>query len=338
METVFVTGGTGLVGSHIICQLLDRGDRVKALVRQGSDRSWFDRLARYTFKEAYETRVGNLTWCEGDVTDIVSLADHLEDCSKVYHAAALVSFSKKDKAQLLQINVEGTANVINACLSMNERPELCYISSTASIGGSPNVMVDESYPYSAENATSYYSYTKYLAELEAFRGREEGLNIAIINPCIVLGFGNWNKGPSKFFKNGKNGFPFYTTGSNAFVDARDVALACIELIEKKVFADRFLCTGSNQTYHQVFSAIASRFGSKLPRVKVNRWMAEVAWRLAGVLSFFTGDGLITKESSRAGMKNMKYSSARLVDTLEFRFTDFEKTIENTCDAYLSLVD
>lgn len=330
---VFVTGGTGLVGGHIICHLLLKGHKVKALARANSDKTWFNNQAKFLLGERWQIHVGNLQWCEGDVTDIIGLSGHLQGCSHVFHAAALVSFASKDKSELYRINVNGTANVLNACLDMEMKPDVCFISSTASIGGVENTLVDESEPFSSESASSYYSYTKYLAELEAFRSREEGLNVAIINPCIVLGFGNWEKGPSKFFKNGKKGFPFYTTGRNGFVDARDVADAAILMMEKRVFTDRYLCTGWNKKFVEVFQAISNEFGSKPPRIKINRFRSEVAWRLAGIWNVFTGHSLITKASTRAGMKEMSFSSQKLMEKCGFKFRDFEESIKFSCASY-----
>ena len=334
---VFVTGGTGLLGSHLICELLKSGKSVKALKRSNSSMTWFNRVAIHLLKDEWTSCSQRLTWVDGDVLDIISLIDAIEGCDSVYHAAAMVSFAKKDKDQLLKINVNGTANVINACLSMTQRPKLCYISSTASIGRVEKKTLDESIAYSEESSNSFYSYTKYLAELEAYRGREEGLDVAIINPCIILGFGNWNQGSVKFFKNGKSGFPFYTGGSNAFVDASDVARASIVLMEQECFEERYLCVGWNLKYYNVFAQIAKEFGTKPPRILVRPWMAEFLWRIIGFYNFIAGTGIITKESARAGLRDTKYSSQKLIDKTGFAFTSFEDSVTNACDGYKTII-
>lgn len=295
--------------------------------------SWFNTLAKMQLADKHDELVSNLTWCEGRLQDTVGLEEHLQGCKTVYHAAAVVSFARRDKQKLYTSNVQGTANLLNVCLGMEEKPDVCHISSTASVGSVENMMVDESYAYSTETTSSYYSHTKYLAELEAFRAREEGLNVAIINPCIVLGFGNWHKGPSKFFKNGKKGFPYYTPGSNAFVDARDVAEAAFQLLEKKVFSERYLCTGWNLKYEEVFRTISNEFGSKPPRIKVKKWMSEIAWRLASIPGALTGNQLITKDSARAGMKLRSFSSEKLKEKTGFEFRDFNTSIAETCSRY-----
>ena len=330
---VFVTGGTGLVGSHLICQLLKNGQDVKALCRETSDKSAFYKTAQWLLGDTYETLLPKLNWWVGDVSDIVGLVEGMQGCSEVYHAAAVVSFAKKDQNKLKEINVVGTANVVNACLSFKSNLSLCFISSTASIGGVEKIMLDESVEYSTEQANSYYSVTKYLAELEVVRGREEGLNAVIVNPSIVLGYGNWDSGSAKIIKNGRNGFPFYTEGSNAFVDARDVALAATELMRNKCFEGRYLCAAWNKKFVEVFSKLATEFGAKPPRIKVVKWMTEVAWRIASVINFFTGVGIITKESAAAGLKTRSYSSQRLLEAIPFTFRDFDTSLAEICSAY-----
>lgn len=333
---VFVTGGTGLVGSHIICQLLSNGHSVRALCRLNSDKLWFDRTAKWLLGSSYETLIQRLEWVVGDVTDIVSLLDGMEGCSQVYHAAAVVSFAKADQDQLKKINIEGTANVVNACLATQPPTDLCFISSTASIGGVEKKMVNESEAYTADQANSYYSSTKYLAELEVMRGREEGLNAVVINPCIVLGFGNWHKGSARIFRNGKQGFPFYTMGGNAFVDARDVAKSATLLMDNKKFESRYLCAAWNMKFYDVFNAIASGFGSKPPRIKVSPLLAGIAWRVASVVRFFTGAGIITKESAQAGLKTRMYDSTKLLEQTHFKFRQFDTSIKEICAAFDSV--
>ncbi|MFT4522079.1 MAG: dihydroflavonol-4-reductase [Bacteroidia bacterium] len=333
---VFVTGGTGLVGSHIIAELLKNGEHIRALCRAGSDKRWFEKTAHWLLGNEANRSLQRLTWIEGDVLDMVSLVEGMEGCKEVYHCAALVSFSQRDDDDLHQANVIGTQNLINACLGMDARPNVCHISSTASIGGKKDTVINESHEFDKEASNSYYSYTKYLAELEAYRGREEGLNVAIINPSIILGFGNWNKGPSKFFKNGLEEFAFYATGSNAFVDARDVATAALGLMQKKQFSHRYLCTAWNMKYQDLSNYIADCFGKKRPRFKASKIISAIAWRLVSFASLFGVPSLITKASALSGRKNMAYNSDELISAINFSFREADQSITEICGAYKSL--
>ena len=324
---VCVTGASGLLGSYLCVELLKAGRSVRALRRPTSNLSWFNRIVERELGENREELMQHFSWIEGDVTDVVSLEEAFESCSEIYHAAALVSFAKKDRRMLDKVNVLGTANVINVSLAMSSKPNVCFVSSTATMGKVENSPVDETISFNHDDVNSYYSKTKYDAELEAIRGREEGLNVAIINPCIILGFGNWNTGSAGFFKNARNGFPFYTGGTNAFVDVRDVASCSRKLMDMNLFDGRYLCTGWNKKFVKVFRLLANEFDSKPPRIEVKPLMAEIAWRISGILQFFTGNGLITKESARAGLRDVAYSSERLKTDAGHTFHAFEDAMK-----------
>jgi nucleoside-diphosphate-sugar epimerase len=330
-----VTGGTGLVGSFIICELLNSGRSVRATARSNSDKSWFNHLAQNLVDES---SLSQLEWVEGDVTDPISMLDCVEGCSRVFHAAALVSFNNQDKTNLMNANVNGTANIVNACLVQEERPILCFVSSTATMGKVSAGPIDENSNFIFSEAGSSYAQSKYLGELEAIRGREEGLNVAIINPSIILGFGNWHTGSCKFFKNAKGGFPFYTSGTNGFVDVRDVARASIQLLEGSHFGGRFLCTGENVPYYDIFTRMAESFKSKPPRIKVSIGMARIAWRLSRIKRFFGGKSILTKSSALAGMRKIEYNSDRLRKKLDFNFTSFGEGVPYHVELYTSFTN
>ncbi|MCB0734523.1 MAG: NAD-dependent epimerase/dehydratase family protein, partial [Bacteroidetes bacterium] len=214
------------------------------------------------------------------------------------------------------------------------QPELCHFSSTATMGKADG-LIDESTTFVSDEDTSFYAQSKYLAELEAIRGREEGLRVAIINPCIILGFGNMERGPSRFFRNARKSFPFYPPGSNAFVDVRDVVNYAVGLMENGVFNDRFLCIGFNASYKEVFTRMAVEFGTKPPRIRVQPWMVEVAWRLTSVTRYLGVPSLISRSSARAGMKQRSFTSAALISRLGDRFTDPSTCIRDHVARYQS---
>lgn len=303
--------------------------------RSSSDLQWFEKIAKRELGNEKANLLQNLEWIDADILDVVSLEDAVKGCSRVYHTAAIVSFKKADGDWVMKTNVEGTANVVNVCLGVNPKPELCHFSSTAAIGrkAGNGAEINEDDDYVDEDVSDY-SRSKYRAELEVYRGREEGLRAAVINPCIILGYGNWNSGPSGFFKNAWKEFPFYTTGSNAFVDVRDLVKASVGMMENQIFSGRYLCIGSNKAYLALFDSISSEFKKKKPGIKVSSFMAEIAWRLAGIYNALGGNALITKASARSGLESRSFSAERLVDELKFEFMSFEETIRNHSQSYL----
>jgi len=312
-----------LIGSHIICELLNRGREVLAMKRTTSNMAYVDFLISNLVEE---NRRSNLVWVDADITDYFSVVDCVQDCSRVFHSAGLVSFVNSHANTLHAIHVGGTANIVNACLAQEVKPILCHISSTATMGKSSSGIIDEGVSFILSEADSEYAQTKYLAELEVVRGREEGLSAAILNPSIVLGFANWDLGSSRFFKNGYRGFPLYTIGANSVVDARDVASAACALMDRSLFSDRYLCTGTNALFKDVFDAIAHAFATRPPRFRVRPWMARLAWQMAGIKRFFGGSSMLTKASTSTAMRFTQYSSDKLLRDANFTFKTMEECI------------
>ncbi len=331
MERDLVTGGTGLVGSHIICELLNHGREVRAVKRSTSNMAHVEFLISNLVDE---NKRGNLEWMNADITDYFSVEDCVQDCSRVFHSAGFVSFVDNHAEKLHAIHVEGTANIVNACLAQDEKPILCHISSTASLGKPSSEVIDERVLFILSEADSEYAKSKYLAELEVVRGREEGLTAAILNPSIILGFANWDLGSSRFFKNGYRGFPFYTPGANSIVDARDVASAALSLMDYSLYKDRYLCTGTGALFKDVFDIIARSFGRRPPRFRVRTWMARLAWQMAGIKRFFGGSSMLTKASALTAMRYTKYSSEKLINEANFTFRTLDECISFHSALYL----
>ena len=325
---VFVTGGTGLLGAHVLIELLVRGKEVRALKRSSSNLAQVQSVFQFYLKDKAQAEFDQIQWVEGDINDISSLEDGMRGCEVVYHCAGLVSFVKKDFKKLIKVNKEGTANVVNCALAEGV-DHLCYVSSTAAIGRSELKQVyDESNKWVNSEENSNYSVSKFLAENEVWRGVEEGLNAVIVNPSVILGVGNWNDSSISIFKVVKKGLKFYTPGANAFVDARDVAFAMSELSQRRIFNDRFLCFSENLKFKELFDIVAAEFKVKPPSILVKAWMAGVAWRLEGLMRFFFGRKQnITKETARSSMSTSIYSNQKIKDAIGMEFIPIAQSVK-----------
>jgi dihydroflavonol-4-reductase len=271
----FITGASGLVGTYLIRQLISENKPVVAL---------------------YRTHKGGLTpqeadqveWIQGDLFDVALLQEVMAGSSTVYHCAGLVSFSPSRAQDLMKINVEGTANVVNAAL-VSGISKLVHVSSVAALGRKRNnQVVNENVRWDDAANPSVYGKSKYLAELEVWRAIAEGLNAVIVNPVIILGKGNWDTGSCATFKNAFNEFPWYTEGVSGFVDAADVANAMIMLMESELTAERFVLSAENWSYRKLFTTMAEGFGKRPPGRKVQPWMASIVWRIERIKGILTG--------------------------------------------------
>jgi nucleoside-diphosphate-sugar epimerase len=328
---ILVTGGSGLLGAHLLVKLSEHESEIFALKTKHTNLVSVKKIFKWYNKEANFTKI---KWIEGDVTDIFSLLDALNNIEYVYHCAALVSFNPRDRKMMKKINSEGTANLVNACLEKNIK-KLCYVSSTAAIGrGSHQELITEDTPWKISKQNSYYSITKYNAEREVWRGIEEGLNAVIINPCVIIGPGNWNKSSNAMFKTAYKGMPFYTEGSNAFVDARDVANIMVALMNSNISSERFLAVSENVKFKDLFSLIAQEYGNKPPYIKVKSWLSNIAWRVEKLKCLFTGkEPRITRETALAASRNYNYSNKKITEALGYQFISVKEAIKNACDYY-----
>jgi len=319
---VLVTGANGLVGSHLITTLLAQGKQVKALYH----------TSRANINHQ------NLTWQQGDILDIVALEEVFSGIEQVYHCAAIVSFYPKEKYVLHKTNVEGTANVVNACLEAGVK-KLLYVSSVATLGRAGiSEPISERNKWVDGNHNSEYAKSKYLAEMEVWRGIGEGLDAVIINPSIILGCSDWTKGSAAIFKNAYNEFPWYTIGTNGFVDVHDVVTVMVSLMASNISAQRFVVSSHNLSYQALFTSIAEAFHKKPPYKLVTPFLAEIVWRIEYLKAKFTGGKpLLTKETARTAQQNISYNNSKLLKALpDFKYTAISTSIKRICKEFVEM--
>ncbi|GAB4382712.1 MAG: NAD-dependent epimerase/dehydratase family protein [Salibacteraceae bacterium] len=305
-----VTGATGIVGSQIVRQLLEKNRKVRILVRDGSNRTALTQLMKF-----HNLSADLLEEVRGDVLDPVSLDRAIDGCDVVYHAAALVSFHPRDIALMHETNVKGTANIVDACLR-HEVDALAYVSSTAAIGdGRVEGMQREDSPWTTDKGKSQYALTKRYAELEVMRGHQEGLNIGVVNPGIIIGPGKWGASSTSMITACTNGMTFYPPGSNGFSDARDVAAFLIHIIDSGWFGKRCLLINENLTFKEVFRAICEKLNTRTPAIELPAWLIRAAGAVMLPLELVgVSFGSVTAHSLWSSARSVKFSSIHLEDS------------------------
>tara|TARA_B100001287_G_scaffold253178_1_gene235652 strand:- start:861 stop:1865 length:1005 start_codon:yes stop_codon:yes gene_type:complete len=328
---IFVTGSSGLVGSHLLYALTEKGFKVKALYRSSESLRTVDNLfAYYNKKNGNSFTTDNIEWVKGDILDVNLLDTVTKNTDIVYHCAAIVSFAKADFHTCMKVNRIGTANVVNACLG-NQVKKLCYVSSTAALGRSKGITCEDT-KWKSGSDVSGYSVSKYSAEKEVFRGAAEGLKVSIVNPCVILGPGDWEKGSLTILSAAKKGLSFYTTGSNAIVDARDVANVLILLSEAKENEEKYLLIGENVSFKDLFTLITKRLNTKSPKYKLNAAIAKtLAFLLEHSLRFFGIKSPLTIESIQSAYKKVSYSNQKVKNRFNYSFFSLEDCINNAIE-------
>ena len=331
---ILVTGATGLVGSHLLYQTCRTEDKIRATKRDCSNLALVKQIFSY-YTDNVESLFKKIEWVDADLLNICELEEAFNGVTKVYHCAAWVSFNPKHKQQMIHNNVESTANIVNLCLT-NKVDKLCHVSSVAAIGraGNSNIINEETlWIDSPEN--SNYAISKYNSELEVWRGIEEGLNAVIVNPTIILGPGEWNKESSVIFHQVGKGMPFYTTGTNGFVDVRDVANVMIQLMESNVTSKRFILCSESIPFKQALNYIAVAMGKKKAYIKAGPFLNAIGWRIAKLISLITGKApMLTKETAKAGNNTSIYENDKIKKALNFEFIPVEQSCNDFSKLYL----
>lgn len=325
-----------MVGSHLAANLCLQGEKVRATYRKCTDFSGVKQVFSY-YSDDPEKLFNQIEWVEADITDIPALSPAFEGITQVYHCAALVSFQKKDYEKMRKVNIEGTANMVNLALA-NGVEKFCYVSSIASLDKNENsLLITEQNEWNPENNNYGYAITKYGGEMEVWRASQEGLNVIIVNPGVILGSGFWQHNTGMFFTNAAKNFKYYTTGETGFVGVWDVVKIMMQLMESAVVNQRFILVSENLSYETVLKSIAKALGTKPPTVRVTKLMSELAWRLAKIVSFMSGKSpLITQHTAKTSLEKYTYSAEKIKTTLSFEFQNIEGVIQKCATDYLKL--
>ncbi len=320
---ILVTGANGLLGSFILRKLVAEGESVIALKRKTSDTYLTDDLKN------------KITWRDADITDTISLNESFKDASLVIHAAAMVSFNPREEDQLYKVNVEGTKNVVNACLA-NGIKKLIHISSVAALGRQKgSSTLDENSKWVDSPLNSSYAKSKYLAELEVYRGLEEGLPASIVNPSFILASSDWEKSSSQMFNYIWKEKKIYSSGQANYVDVEDVAEIVFKLCKQDFVGERFIASGGTISFKELFEQMALRLKKKPPTIKINSklltafaFLEEIRCQLLG------SKPLITRESVKATKENFIYSNQKSIERLAMQYKTLSETLDGCCDYYL----
>ncbi len=330
---IFVTGGTGLVGAHLLYELTSTGKNVKALKRETSNLEQVLKTFSY-YSETPKKHFDLIEWVDGDILDYFSLEKILVGITEIYHCAAIVSFDPNEKEKMIANNVEGTANIVNAAIE-NGVKKICHVSSIAALGRLGNGrFITEETNWIPSKRISGYSESKFFSENEIWRGIEEGLDAIIVNPSIIFGPANWETGSAKMFKTIWAGLKFYTKGITGFVDVLDVVKAMVLLMEERNFESaknqRYLLNADNLSYQNVFFQIAEALGKPRPKIFASDMFLKFAWRAAKVASIITRKpAFITPETVANSNTIYIFDGSKITKQFNFEYRPISETIQQT---------
>jgi dihydroflavonol-4-reductase len=324
---VLVTGGTGLVGAHLLLHLIENGETVRAIYRNSESIQKTKKLFSLYKKEVLFEKIN---WIQADIIDVPSLEMAFENVEYVYHCAALISFDPKDEDLLRKTNIEGTANMVNFCIAKNVK-KICFVSSISALGDlkENEKIISEEAEWNPEKPHSDYAISKYGAEMEIWRGQQEGLETVIVNPGVILGPGFWDQGSGLLFKKTANGLSFYTKGVTGFIAIPDVVRIMVELMKNNHSNDRFTLVAENIAFQDLLNSIADSLKTKRPAKHAGPFLVTLAYKIDWFLSNILGQKRkLDRSTAKASYTKNHYSNEKIKTALQTEFLDIHQYIKD----------
>jgi dihydroflavonol-4-reductase len=330
---ILVTGGTGLVGAHLLLRLAGGATPIRALYRTPATIAKTKSLFGHYGKAAL---FDSIAWVQGDVIDIPTLEDAFAGITHVYHCAAHISFDPRDEAALRKVNIEGTANVVNCALAFGVQ-KLCHVSSIAALGDPllPGGTINEETDWNPEVRHNDYAISKYGAEMEVWRAWQEGLDVVIVNPGLIFGYGFWQQGSGAVIKAVHRGQYFYTLGRCGIVAAEDVVHIMLQLMQGSYSGQRYIITAANPTYKEILDALAHGMGKKAPGMYATRLLTGIAWRADWLLCRLTGRRrMLTRSMAHSSHATEVYDNKKVAEATGHVFTPMLPYLTALAGAYV----
>tara|TARA_B100000941_G_C28495262_1_gene550509 strand:+ start:72 stop:1067 length:996 start_codon:yes stop_codon:yes gene_type:complete len=322
---ILVTGATGFIGSNLLYKLAnDNVYSIVATYRRKSNKDKISALFRSKFPNG-NLGFDRIIWRKAELRDLPSLIKAFSGVKKVYHCAAFISFAFRDRQKLYEINQKGTSYIVDLCLK-NNIEKLVYVSSVASLGSDDNKsLVDENSTWDNNIDKTPYGYSKYGAEMEVWRGSQEGLDVVIVNPGIVLGPGSPIE---KTFNYMNNWLRFYTPGISGYVWVEDVIFVMIKLMNSRIKSERFALVAENWSGKSMIRAMLKAHQKNYKLIKISKgflyfvWLVEYLLEIIGLHKRF-----FTKALIKVIFDNTKISGEKIKYYIDFKYTPIEHSIK-----------
>lgn len=307
MSKVLVTGANGFLGSWLTRRLVEDGHETYALVRKSSDLS--------------ELKGIHCQLKFGDVTDLHSLLEAFPGMDTVFHLAGLIAYKKADRAQMERVNVEGTANVLEACRATAVR-RLVHLSSVVAIGAgfTPLDILNEDSPYNIAELDLGYFETKHKAELLVKEAVQQNrIDAVILNPSTVYGPGDARKGSRKTqLKVAQGKFNYYPAGGVNVVAVQDVVDGIISAWLKGRKGERYILAGDNLLIKDLFAMIASAAGVPAPEKEIPTGVFHFLGALGDFLNMLGVSTTLSRENAWSATLYHWFESSKAQRELDFK--------------------
>ena len=303
---------------------------VTALFRNEKGKSEVQNLFQFYGKENLFSQV---EWVKGDVEDVDDMYELTEGIDIVFHCAAIVSYHKKEASRMLEVNINGTKNVVNACIE-NEVKHLIHISSISALGDSKGEIIDEETPRNFNDYHSNYSKSKYLSEQEVWRGIQEGLNATILNPGVVFGPNACERSSGTMIARIDKGLPALPAGGSGIVSVLDVVEVMVRAAKQTPTNERYILCAENVRMSELFTKIANALNVKIGKNIAKKWQIILVYYMEALIELLTGKrASITREIIRNYDEVKRFDGSKATRVFGFQYRNTFGSIEDTVRFY-----
>lgn len=308
---ILITGATGLLGSSLAERFAGIAE-IHGIKRKSSNVAL--------------TKGVPVKWHEGDLNDFQSLEEALDGVDMVVHSAALVSYQPRDEKKLMKTNVEGTINLVNAMLAKGVK-KLIHISSVAALGKSPDLdTIDEKHKWVDSDLNTPYAISKYLSELEVWRGVQEGLQALVVHPSIILGKVGTGRSSTEIYNYVLEEKKYYPSGTVNYIDLRDTVEIIFQLFEKSAWNERFILSADSISYKLFFEKMALALGKKAPDTQVSDGMLKFGLFFIGLAKRLgLSKSPLNKQTAMISQLSYHMDNNKVKNFLGFKFRPLDET-------------
>lgn len=320
---------------HFLCsKMADENDqKVRAIYRAASSLRKTERVFS-SYGDTLEELGRNIEWVEADLLDTVAIEIAMTGIDQVYHCAAVVD-GNLTFDQMKKINVDGTRNMVNLALDAGVS-KFCHVSSIATLEAAPgNGIIDEEGEFTIEHLHTDYAISKYGSELEVWRASQEGLNVVILNPGVILGEGLYTSGSGLIISKVDTGMKWYTTGSSGFVYVKDVVIAMTMLMDSDVYNERFIVVSENLKFKPFLEQVATALKSRKPSRRLPKWAAVAVSKLSSTWQILGGRHFLSRSMVQSLYSNTVYDNRKLDNTIDFDYTPIHKALSSIATDYMT---
>jgi nucleoside-diphosphate-sugar epimerase len=333
IHNILVTGGTGMVGAHLLHKLSGKGYNIFTTYRDKQSILKAEKIFSF-YTDKYKDISDSINWIECDLTDRNMLKKLFSEVDCVINCAAVISFSPGDEKSVISSNIDIASSVVDSCLESDVK-RLIHLSSIASLGDTENgeEHTEENIWKSSKNKSAY-SISKFESEMEVWRGIYQGLNAIILNPSIIIGPGDWDSGSPSIIKQIDKGLPFYTNAYNGYTSVYHVTDAIYSALKGTEEGKRYIVSSDNLSYKDLIYTICNTLKRKAPGKLIKRWLFKPITFIGEVFNRIGIRNKFNKQLEKSIFNSYFYNGTLITKELDFRYSDLKKDITTIVNIYL----